>query len=225
MSQDEVKGVILDSNTKQRVAGVYLYNTTEEEGVFNNLKGEFTITAKAGDVLIFAREGYFPDTVVVASQATLLVNLQRSSIWLKEVHVMGKKSPQQVLEEKKEEFGDAYKKGKPGPLLSTGEQGVGLSIDALYALISREGKNARYLQEIIERDYRDAIIDYRFTSYLVKSLTGLEGKELDDFMLKYRPSYYFVLNSNDYNLGIYIKESYESYKRNPEARQLPSLTE
>jgi hypothetical protein len=224
-AQQEVKGVILDANTKQRVAGVYLYNTSNKEGVFNNLKGEFGILAEEGDVLILAREGYFPDTITVHNQTTLLLNLQRSSIWLKDVHVMARKSPQQALEEKKADYESAYKKGTPGSFLSTGNGGVGLSIDALYSLISREGKNARYLQEIIERDYRDAIIDYRFTSYLVKSLTGLEDKELEDFMYRFRPSYYFILNSNDYALGVYIKNCFKSYERDPNILIMPGLAE
>lgn len=224
-AQQEVKGVILDANTKQRVAGVYLFNTENKEGVFNNLKGEFGILAQEGDVLILAKEGYFPDTITVQNQTTLLLNLQRSSIWLKDVHVMAKKSPQQALEEKKADFESAYKRGNTGPFLSSGSGGVGLSIDALYSLISREGKNARYLQEIIERDYRDAIIDYRFTSYLVKSLTGLEGAELEDFMFRFRPSYYFILNSNDYALGVYIKNCFENYQRDPNILTMPSLSE
>lgn len=100
-----------------------------------------------------------------------------------------------------------------------------MSINALYSLISREGKNARYLQEIIERDYRDAIIDFRFSAYLVKTLTGLENDKLADFMFYYRPSYYFILNSNDYALGIYVKNSFEEYKRNPELRKVKDLAE
>jgi hypothetical protein len=209
-AQQAIRGLVLDANTKQRVAGVYFYNTSSKEGVFNNLKGEFNILAKEGDLLILVREGYLPDTIKVQNQNTLLLNLQRSSIWLKEVHVMARKSPQQDLEQKRIDFESAYKNGNPGYFLSKGSGGVGLSIDALYSLISREGKNARYLQEIIERDYRDAIIDYRFTPNLVKSLIGIGDEELKNFMLQYRPSYYFILNSNDYELGIYIKKCFES---------------
>jgi hypothetical protein len=225
-AQQEVKGLIFDATTKQRVAGVYLYNTASKEGVFNNLKGEFHISAKAGDVVILAREGYFPDTIRIENYNTLMVNLQRSSIWLREVHIMAKKSPQQDFEQKQADYESAYRKGDPGSLLSTGSNGgAGLSIDALFSLISREGKNARYLQEIIERDYREAIIDYRFTAQLVKVLTGLEDEKSEDFMRQYRPSYYFILNSNDYELGIYIKKSFESYKVNPDAKRAQGLFE
>ena len=220
LAQQQVRGLIIDSNTKQRIASAYFYNIDSETGYFSNLKGEFTMLAKPGDVLILAKEGYFPDTVKMQIQTTVLIELQRSSIWLKEVHIMAKKSPQQMLEQRKGDYEDAYKRGDPGPLLSTGSGGAGLSINALYSLISKKGKNARYLQEIIERDYRDAIIDYRFTLFLVKSLTSLEGAKLADFMFYYRPSYYFILNSNDYRLGQYIKTSFNEYRRNPDARKV-----
>lgn len=224
-AQQQVRGLIIDSNTKQRISSAYFYNTGNETGYFSNLKGEFTLSANPGDVLILAKEGYFPDTITIQNKTTVLIELRRSSIWLRDVHVMAKKSPQQMLEQNEGEYEDAYKRGKPGSLLSSGSGGVGLSINALYSLISREGKNARYLQEIIERDYRDAIIDYRFTPFLVKSLTNLEGAKLADFMFYYRPSYYFVLNSNDYMLGQYIKRSFEEYRRNPDARKAEKFPE
>lgn len=222
-AQKAVKGLILDANTKQRVASVYIYNSTKEEGVFNNLKGEFNLSADEGDFLILAKEGYFPDTIRVHNQSTLILYLERSSIWLKEVHIMAKKSPNQELEQKKIDFESAYKKGDPGSFFSSGSGGVGLSIDALYSLISKEGKDARRLQEIIERDYRDAIIDYRFTIFVVKNLTQLEDSDLSDFMFQYRPSYYFILNSSDYELGIYVKKCFEEYKRNPNSRRVQEL--
>jgi hypothetical protein len=42
-------------------------------------------------------------------------------------------------------------------------------------------------------------------------------------MQQYRPSYYFILEANDYSLLEYIKESYHKYLRNPAAHRLPPL--
>jgi len=222
-AQEEINGIVYDKDTKQRVATVYIYNTNNDMGTFNNLKGEFHLKVSPGDVLIAATEGYFPDTVSVKGEETILLYLKRSSILLKEVTILARKSPQENLDQKKEDYNTAYRDGDPGSLLSVGNSGAGLSIDALYSLISRKGKNARYLQEIIERDYQDDIIDYRFTPELVRANTGLKGESLNDFMLQYRPSYYFVLSSNDYSLALYIRSSYNDYKKNPHARRLPPL--
>lgn len=225
LAQQEVSGIIFDKDTKQRVAKVYIYNTNTDKGIFNNLKGEFTLAASPGDVLIAATEGYFPDTLRVSKEDVLVLYLKRSSIMLKEVSIVARKSPQEVLEQKKEDYNIAYRRGDPGSLLSSGHSGAGLSIDALYSILSREGKNARYLQEIIERDYQNDIIDYRYTPEFVHANTGLEGDALEEFMLQYRPSYYFVLQSNDYQLALFVRQSYRQYRQNPEARSLPSLEE
>lgn len=216
-SQQKIEGIVFDAQTKQRVSTVYLYNTQADTGVYNNLRGEFSITANPGDVLLVAAEGYFADTVEVTGQTTIALYLDRSSIWLKDVYVFGQKSPEEMLEEKKEAFPSIFEERKA--LLTTGHNGAGLSIDALYSLVSREGKNARNLRRIIERDYREAIIDYRFSKSMVAAATGLRGNELEEFMFNFRPSYYFVLNANDYKLAQYIMRCFEEYKRHPGFRR------
>jgi len=217
-----VEGIVLDIETKQRISRVFIYNTQNDEGGYNNTKGEFSITAKPGDILIAASEGYFPDTIQVTGRRTLIFQLRRSSIRIPEVSIILRRNPEEVRKEKQEEYSTAYTKGR-SPLLTVGPSGAGLSIDALYKLISREGKNARRLQEILERDYRESVIDYRFTPELVGRTTGLEGEQLRDFMLQYRPTYYFILSSSEYDLVFYIRKSFVQYQRNPHARQLPPL--
>lgn len=220
--QNEIQGVVMDRETKQRISRVFVYNAANDDGGYNNTKGEFSLKAKPGDVLIAATEGYFPDTLVVGHKNTVIFNLKRSSIRIQDVSIIVRRNPDDVLKEQQREYSSIYSKGA-SPLLSVGPTGSGLSIDALYKLISREGKNARRLQEIIERDYKESVIDYRFTPELVTQTTGLEGDALQDFMYQYRPSYYFILASNDYNLVIYIKSSFAQYKRNPGADRLPPL--
>ena len=217
MAQKAIQGIVFDSHTQQRVAKVYVYNAANDAGGYNNLRGEFTIEASPGDVLIAAAQGYFPDTLVVGDKDVVLFSMERSSIWIDEVSVIARRSPEEQLLQNKREYSTAYSKGNTGSIFSVSPtSGAGLSIDALYNLIGREGRNARRLQEIIERDYRESVIDYRFTPELVKQITGLSDEQLADFMLQYRPSYYFVLSANDYNLAFYIRESYARYLKDPE---------
>ena len=220
-----VEGIVFDADSKHRLSRVYIYNLRTHKGFYNNIRGEFKTTAASGDTLVAATEGYRVDTVTIRSQGVVLFHLRRNSIQLREVVITDTLlSPEERLRLSKREYKDAYRKADPQDLfqLNTGNRlgGAGLGIDALYSLLSREGKNARNLQKIIERDYRESIIDYRFTAGLVGRVTGLSGDTLRDFMQQYRPSYYFILEANDYELISFIKENLKQYKKDPSANRV-----
>lgn len=42
-------------------------------------------------------------------------------------------------------------------------------------------------------------------------------------MQQYRPSYHFIIEANDYELGKYIQTSYNMYRKNPNAYCLQAL--
>jgi hypothetical protein len=229
LAQDKpIQGIVFDTDSKQRLTRVYIFNTRSGEGFYNTTKGEFKTNVREGDVLVAALQGYGVDTVSVRSESTILFYLKRNIIQLQEVVVKDSLgSPEDRLKAKIEEYNSAYSKGAIGNLLavggSNGGGGAGLGIDALYSLLSRQGKNARLLQKIIERDYRDAIIEYRFTKTLINRVTGLNGAKLIDFKQQYKPGYYFILEANDYELIEYIKKSYTFYLQNPAAYRLQPL--
>ena len=219
-----VQGFVVDQESKLRIAKVYIYNPSTDEGVYNNNKGEFTVNAKPGDTLFAALSGYAMDTVVFKAQSALVFQLRSLSIKLKEVKIFGKMpTPAEQYAKTKQEYKYAIDKGSSKDLLNLGLGGVGLGIDAIYNLLSKQGKNARHLQQILERDYNEAIIDYRYRPDYVKMVTQANDTELKDFMLQYRPTYQFVLSASDYSFVQFIKNGYASYKRNPAAFRLPKL--
>lgn len=223
-----VQGIVFDRDSKQRLNRVYIYNTNTSKGFYNNTKGEFTTNASPGDVLVAALQGYIVDTVTVKAENTVLFYLKRNSIQLREVRIQDSlKNPKEQLKDTKEEYKGAYTKGTVKDVLSVGgnngQGGAGLNINAIYNLLSKEGKNARQLQRIIERDYHEAMIAYRYNTSLVSDVTGLKGEKLLDFMQQYRPSYNFVIDANDYQMIGYIKNSYQRYLQNPAAFRLQPL--
>lgn len=219
-----VQGFVVDKDTKQRLAKVYIYNSSNDEAIFNNAKGEFLINAKVGDTIFAALQSYGADTVVYKGQNAIIFQLKSFVIRLKEVSVFGRPTtPQEQYTKTLREYKYALSKGSTKDLLNLGPTGVGLGIDAIYNLLSREGKNARHLQAILERDYHEAVIDFRFNPNYVKSVIGASDTELKDFMLQYRPTYLFTLTASDYSFVLFIRNSYASYKRNPGAFRLPKL--
>ena len=223
-----VQGIVFDTDSKQRLSRVYIYNTTTSKGFYNNSKGEFTTVASPGDILVAALQGYRVDTLSVGSANILLFYLKQTSIRLKEVRIQDSlKNPTEQLKETQRAYKGAYTKGNTKDIFTSGGSnsagGAGLSINTLYNLLSKEGKNARQLQKIIERDYHEAMVAYRYNSVLVTDVTGLKGAQLTDFMQQYRPTYSFVIEANDYELITFIKTSYQRYLQNPSAHRLDSL--
>lgn len=222
--QKAVQGFVVDKDTKLRLAKVYIYNSSIDEGFYNNTKGEFVANVKPGDTLFAALSGHAMDTVVYRGQSAIVFQLRSLGIRLKEVSIYGKaKTPQELYKSKLDEYKYKLDKGSSKDLLNLGPGGVGLGIDAIYNLLSREGKNARQLQKILEKDYKEQVIDYRFRPDYVRALVAIKDENLQDFMTQYRPTYQFVLTASEYQFIQFVKNSYASYKRNPAMFRLPTL--
>lgn len=217
-------GIVIDKETKQRLAKVYIYNIRTGDGLYNNTKGEFSTFAVPGDTLVAALSGYGVDTMVFKGQPAAYFQLKSLGIRLRDVVIQQKRlTPQQQYEKSVKEYRYATIKGSSKDLLNLSNGGVGLGIDAIYNLLSRQGRNARHLQKILEKDYREDLIDYRFNATLVQKILGIKDDELTDFMQQYRPTYQFVLDATDYSFNLFIRNAYKSYRLNPKALQLPPL--
>lgn len=228
LAQDRVvEGIVFDKNTTERIAKVNILNTRNRQSVYNTLKAEYKINAQTGDQLIINKVGYFPDTLTVTTANTLLIYLKPTSIQLRQVTIHDTAlTPQKRYLATKQEYSKAYgSNAYRDPLSVSPGSGAGISIDAIWNSFSREGRNAAKLQGIIERDYRENQIDYRFNKTFVANITGLKDPQLSDFMLKYRPGYYTVTNASQYDFVRSIRTNAKRYLRNPTAFSLQTLKE
>lgn len=215
IAQKKIEGIVSDFHTKQRISKVTIRNVRTNEEVYNNTKGEFSILAEKGDALIATSREYFPDTVVVSMSPVILFHLKRESIYIDEVSVVAKKDPDEILKKAKYDYEKAFRLSESGDLFSVGQNGAGLSINSIYSLFSREAKNAKRLKKLIENDYKDNVIEYKFSTQLVSRTTGLSGEELDKFRRIFKPSYFFIITCTQYELTNYIKDCYQKYQKNP----------
>lgn len=215
IAQKKIEGIVSDFHTKQRISKVTIRNVRTNEEVYNNTKGEFSILAEKGDALIAISREYFPDTVVVSMSPVILFHLKRESIYIDEVSVVAKKDPDEILKKAKTDYEKAFRLSESGDLFSVGQNGAGLSINSIYSLFSREAKNAKRLKKLIENDYKDNVIEYKFSTQLVSRTTGLTGDALDKFRRIFKPSYFFIISCTQYELTNYIKDCYQKYQKNP----------
>ena len=221
-----VAGIVFDKESKARIASVNIHNITTGIAVYDNLKGEFNIKAVAGDQLVFTRQEYHPDTIKVQNNAPLAIYLSRLAIQLKLVTVHDSAfTPDQQLAATKREYNRAYGPLAYGDFLTSPSSGsAGLSIDALYNSFSREGRDAANLRRIIERDYEQKVIDYRFNRTYVANITGLKDEKLTAFMFRYRPGYYTTKTLSDYDFIFMIRNNLRRFLRNQRTYSLQPLT-
>ena len=217
-SQDKpVVGLVFDKTTKERIAKVSVRNLRNGESIYNTLKADFKIPAQPGDALVFSKLGYFTDTIKVPKTGDIAVYLKASSIMLQQVNVRDTfLTAQKRLEQAHKDYSKVYGTLNNHDLLSVlPGAGAGISIDAIWNLLSRSGRNAAHLREIIDRDYKLNVIDQRFTKTLVQKVTGLKEPQLTSFMTRYRPSYYLVSTATDYEFITYIKGNLKRFLRYP----------
>jgi hypothetical protein len=220
-----VAGIVFDKESQARIASVNIHNITTGIAVYNNLKGEFNIKAKQGDQLVFTRQDYHPDTVKVQNNSALAIYMVRLAIQLKLVTVHDSLlTPEMQLEATKRDYTKIYGSlAYDDFITSPSSGGAGLSIDALYNSISREGRNASRLRDIIEHDYEQNVIDYRFNRTFVGNITGLKDEKLTSFMFRYRPGFYTTKTLNDYEFISMIRNNLKRFLRNQRTYSLPAL--
>jgi hypothetical protein len=220
-----VEGIVFDKITKERIARVNIQNLRTKTAIYNTLKAEFKISALPTDQLIITKPGYFADTIKVPAGNTLLVYLSPTAIQLKQVNIKDTaQTPFKRYLATKSEYSKAYGSNAYRDVLSVSPGGgAGISIDAIWNSLSRSGRNAQKLQGIIENDYHENTIDYRFNKDFVGSITGLKDPQLTDFMFKYRPGYYSVMHYNQYEFISSIRANLKRYMRNQRAFSLQPL--
>lgn len=225
-SQDKaVDGIVFDKESKDRIATVSVHNITTGISVYNNLKGEFTIAAKTGDLLVFTRAEYHPDTIKILNNFHQAIYMAPLAIRLREVTIHDTAmTPAKRLAATKQEFSKAY-----GPLAyddflsSSPGGGAGLSIDAIFNSLSKSGRNAERLRAIIQGDYEQNTIDFRFNRTYVGNITGLKDEKLTAFMQRYRPGYFTTRTASEYEFVAMIRANLRRFLRNQRTYALPTL--
>jgi len=88
-NQLTIKGTVTDGITKQALPNVNVVIKGTGSGTRTGVNGEYTITAKKGDVLVFSYTGFETNEVVVADQATINFTMKETTSNLEEVVVIG----------------------------------------------------------------------------------------------------------------------------------------
>lgn len=208
-AQDEfsLNGVVMANGAGTRIALAEITNQRTGTTVGSNDMGLFRIKALVGDTLIIVKRDFRDKKAVVGSPKDILITLNRESNTLSEVNIRGK-SKKMELDELKREYRNkgSFYQGKP-PVLSYFFK----PLTALYELFGSTPKNARRFGKYYATELQQTEIDGFFNESLIRNNTDLEGKELENFMLNYRPDYKKSKNWTSYDAVKYIRDSYQHY--------------
>jgi len=214
-AQTTIKGTAYDADTRSKLYLVFVNNLTQREAKHTGFRGDFSIKAELGDLLVFSCPGYDNDTLILENMSDKMVIMKPSLILLDEVIVNAKAN--QVPENIRSTYSSAYSIATTNVLSADGKV-------SLVNAFSRQSQQKREFQKFIASELDEKLIDQKFNKSLVTELTKIRGQLLEDFMSYYRPTYSQVKVMNDVDLRTYIVKSYNEYIKLPaEARIYPAL--
>jgi len=200
-------GVVFENGSKIRIALAEVTNLRNGYSVGTNDMGLFSIKSAIGDTLVIIKRGFNDLRVAVSSTKDIVLQLNRGGTMLSEVVINGQ-GKKQALDAIKRDFKNkgSFYGGKP-PLLSY----VLSPLTAVYELFGRTPKNARRFNKMYVSELQDSQVDQLFNKVTINKETGLTGKELEDFMVNYRPDYEKAKNWTYYDSTKWIKDSFKNY--------------
>jgi len=219
---------VMNADTAIMIPHCHIINKTQNMGTVSDEFGIFTVTANVGDSLMFSVLGYARKTIAVHDSMytnNRTVKLQPIAYVLSEVEIgllsTYDRFKRDMLSKEAEE---AYKIAplskfnvyKP-PLPNQG--GINLPlvyplanpITFLYNQWSKEGKQLRYYQSLINGTAEFIIIGDKFNGLLVKQLTGLENDELVKFMSFCMFTKEYLLLASEREIQREIMRKYREY--------------
>ncbi len=203
-----VFGKVLDLYSKKGISSINILNKRTGQIVATNEIGDFYMRAIKGDSILISSFGYNRIGIKwdgVNKEPEILAKQQ--AIMLQELLVKDKKY--ENLHKEIELFlnnpydSKAIRNEILKSMINTHTSqpmSIGISIDALWDLFSKEGKSKRKVADLQVSDIKTFYADLRYNKQIVAQITHLPEDDLDDFMVFCKPTQDFILRATDYEL-------------------------
>jgi hypothetical protein len=206
-------GIIKDRSSNAKLEDVSVLNQNTGDKAHTSAVGAFRIAASINQVLVFYKPGYRPDTLLVTDMKPLIRYLTFENRLLNTVVIKGDAFNPEV------QYADVYRKAR---VISSAQNKPFTFYPSKF--FSKEGRFARRFKKRLEQEKVERKIDLRFNDAVVRTMTPLRGKELDFFMVRYRPTLKALNKLDQDDFLLYIMNCYKAFKALPAAeRVLPSL--
>jgi len=213
LQAQEITGTVSDRANRLKLEDADVFNQTLGKRAKTNAKGEFKLEAYVNNTLIFAQPGYKNDTLFLIDLKPVRRYLDLSNNYLKLVEIKADAFKPEL------QYADVYRKAKA---IKMAKNQPFLFYPSKY--FSKEGKFARRFKRKLEREKTERKIDNRFNEAAVTALTPLKGRELDYFMVLYRPALKKLDKMDNDDLKFYLMAAYKEFIALPDEKRVsPSL--
>lgn len=223
-AQTVTTGTVFDFTKKTlSLPGVSVRNLNSKKSVSTNKEGKYTIAASIGDLIEFSAVGYHTDTLYLTNLLNRTIYLPVKTNNLNDVEVSAVRMNSQITDAK-DPLAEKY------TLLSTGgnlnrkrmiDKVGGLNLNLGYGKYKRQQRKEADLEE---KEMYQQEIDENFTPKAITDLTKLEGEDLKNFMIIYRPSIEAVKAERPFRYSFYISRAFVAWKKlTPQERKLQDL--
>jgi hypothetical protein len=214
-----VKGVIFKKNSPVTISFASISNLSRKiPDVLSDDLGGFSIQAAIGDTLLFKKNEYSPEMLVVLKYSDQSIYMQ-PVIHLDQVTIKETSKRQELMDAL-----DNYKKKGQYNSLHPGVLSVINSpISGLYDLFGKAPGQARKFQKFSQEEIERLEMAKRYNRALVKKTTNITDEDLELFMANFQPHYDDIKVWSDYDILTYIKRSYGYFKNNKESYKLQKL--
>lgn len=212
-----IRGVVYDSSRSYPLQAVSVLSTSGN-GTITNADGAYEIAVSEKDSIWFSYLNKptikFP-VLKIVNTLQFDISLQVNVPTLKEVKIRQRNYKQDSLQNRLDyaKIFD-YQKAKLKSVTPQYGAAAGFDVNEIINMFRfKRNRSLASFQKRLLMNEQDKFIDNRFSKALVRRLTFLTGNELDSFMRVYRPSLRFTMYSGDYDFQLYIKDSYERFKK------------
>lgn len=218
-AQLTVSGTVFDSGRRNYVPNVQV-QSTGGSSTRTDTMGHYKILVNEGDSLTFIYKNKPTQKFAVKDIASpgqfdlsLGITVKDGFRTLKEVIVFAKSYRQDSIENR-QTYADVYNYHKPTIRTSISPGGaVGADVDEIINMFRfKRNKRLRAFQARLEQQEQDHYVDYRFNKNFVRRITGLQGAELDSFMVRYRPNYQFASMADEVSFNKYVLNASYAFK-------------
>jgi len=205
-----IHGVVSKGQTTERVAQALIKNLRSGDIIMSDELGWFTVKAEPGDTLLFSKDEFTPQKVVIQNGRDLPVYMQ-PAVQLSTVTVKGQSTKQELNEVMKGYKQDGvFNNGNSLPVW----QFINSPLTGLYNLFGSEPAKARRFARYAHDEREYAAITRRYTPAFVKHVTAAPDTEVAKFMEYYMPTYEDIKAWNDYDLAKQVKKHFDYFEAN-----------